>query len=287
MKGETVKKQIQLVLLGALVFVLLAASCKKNEIASAWPDVNIVIDGDSSEWQEHLVYNEDKNVSFGVLNDDEALYICLVTTDINLKKQIVGNGLILWLDGEGGKHKTFGIKYPIGLIEKGLPPREFMRSMREPDGRFNDEKMALYFDQTFTGLQVLAKKGKESNFYTLNEAKGKGLEVKASIKNGMMTFEVKAPFSFDAGIASLSLAAAAPLGVGLETPIPDLGKMQQKMGAGAGGKGGGMGGHGGMGGGGRGGMGGRGAGQGGMRGQPGISAPAQMKMWTRVILAEE
>jgi len=286
MKGEAVKSKV--IVLGAFIFVLLGAHCKKDQLTSAWRDMDIIIEGDSSEWQEHLFYNKDKNISIGLLNDDEAVYLCLVTRDANLKKQVIGGGLILWLDSEGGKHKTFGIKYPIGLIEKGVPPRKLTRGMREADDQFTDEKMSLYFDQTFTGLQVLTKRGRESNFYTLNEVKAKGLEIKASIKNDVLTYELKVPFNFDAGIASLSLDVAAPLGVGLETPELDRSEMQQKMRADTfgktGGSRGGMRGRGsGTGGGGRGGMRGRSS---GMGGQP-VIRPQPVKIWTKVILAEK
>jgi len=186
----------KVIVLGAFIFVLLGAHCKKDQLTSAWRDMDIIIEGDSSEWQEHLFYNKDKNISIGLLNDDEAVYLCLVTRDANLKKQVIGGA------------------------------RKLTRGMREADDQFTDEKMSLYFDQTFTGLQVLTKRGRESNFYTLNEVKAKGLEIKASIKNDVLTYELKVPFNFDAGIASLSLDVAAPLGVGLETPELDRSEMQ-------------------------------------------------------------
>jgi len=283
-------KKNRIIALSLLSLGLLGVYCRNNEIASAWRDTEILIDGDSSEWKNHLVYNEEKNISFGVLNDEDALYLCLVTSDRDLIRQVVGSGLIIWLDSDGGRHKTFGIKYPIGLASKGMPLREVMRVMRAPNGGLDDDKTGKYLDQIFSELQVLAQKGKQSNLYTLKEAKAKGLEAKARAKNGIFTYEARMPLSFDDGVAAITVPTKAPVGVGLETPLIDFREVQQNMGAGRGsmgGEGGMRGSGGGMGGGRGGGMGG---GKGGMRGgaggRAGMSAPEPFKIWSTIILAQ-
>ena len=274
--------------LGSLIFVLIATSCKKNEISSIWRDGEIIIDGDSGEWTQDLVYNEDNNISFGIRNDAEALYMCLVTSDRELVRKIVGNGLIIWLDSDGGKDRSFGIKYPVGMIGRGASAREFMGAKRDPNNRLNDDQFDLLFEQQFTELQVLAQKGKEKNMYALKEAKEKGLEVKASMKNGILIYEAKTPFNFDGGIAAISLDSSNPVGVGLETPNIDLAEIRKNRSrdssamGGADSEGGMSGGR--RGGGGRGGMGGgRG---GGMGGRQEMNTSSPVKIWTTVALAE-
>lgn len=282
-------KKKQIIALGLLGLLLLSAHCRKKEIPSAWRDAKIVIDGDSSEWESHLVYNEKNNFSFGVVNDNNALYLCVVTANRDMIRKVVGNGLIVWLNSDGGKHKEFGVKYPMGRANKGRPMGDVMRNSRDLNGGFSDEQMDLNSEE----LQVLAPKGKQTNLYTLKEARAKGLETQALIKDGIFTYEVKTPLSFDDGIAAIALSTGATVGVGLETPSIDLREMRQKMDP----ERGSMGGRGGMrgSGGGRGGMGGgRGGGRGGMRGgagggmsnRGGMSAPAPIKIWATVNLAQ-
>lgn len=217
--------------------------------------------------------------------------MCLVTSDRELIRKIVGSGLIIWLNGEGGKRKSFGIKFPLGMISNGMPAGEFMRTLRNPESQLDDDQMSLFVEQRFRELQLLADKGKEKNVYALKQAKAKGLEVKLSLKNGLLIYEAKAPLIFDDGIASINIAAENPVGLGLETPTIDSRAMQENMGANgsmSGDRGGDIGGDrsGGMAGG-RGGMGGgKGGRGGGMGGRSGMSAPTPVKIWTTISLAD-
>jgi hypothetical protein len=108
-----------LMLLAAAAIPLTAAD--KHEFAGGWRTQTIRVDGNDEEWRAILEPVEDEHLSVAFLNDEEALYFCLVTADGKTIRHISLTGLTVWLDPAGaGKKKTFGVRYrlnPSPLLE--------------------------------------------------------------------------------------------------------------------------------------------------------------------------
>ena len=101
-----------------IIIIISATSlvgCGGQELASTWRDREVTIDGVDAEWENAVTWVEDKNVAIGLLNDGEYLYICLASIDFQRVRQMVGSGLTVWFDPQGGKEKTFGINFPLGM----------------------------------------------------------------------------------------------------------------------------------------------------------------------------
>lgn len=116
------------------VFVLLTfwlSSCANLQFKSGWKDKNIKIDGRSDDWVGSLTYVDKQNISLGVVNDTDYLYICLAAEDQALISRILRQGMILWFNPEGGKNKTFGINYPVGRQMMQPEEREMKRQGSE------------------------------------------------------------------------------------------------------------------------------------------------------------
>ncbi len=274
--------------LAALSVVLMAmAGCKTEELASTWSDREVRIDGVNDEWQGATTYIEDKDVSIGLLNDDEFLYVS-VSSNNGLRMQVMRAGLTIWFDPEGGKDKWYGINFPIGA-QGGMQAmgRRGRGGDRDPQSRRQtvDDDPMTYMELVGPG---------EMGRRRIPIERVSGIEVKIGNDFGRFVYELKVPLPRDADhLFGIGTKAGALLGVGLETgDMPGMGRGSRGGGIGGrggGGRGGGGGGRGGGGGGRGGGGGGRGGGGGG-RGGTGGGGPGtaeQLKVWTTVQLATE
>ena len=218
------------------------------------------------------------------MNDNEFLYVCLVPGDFQIQNQMVRLGFTLWLDPKGGKDKTLGIHYPLGMMNSGLSMTDLGfgpgRGMREPD----PERMRTLVELSLSDLEILGPNKDDVRRMGVDQAEG--LRVEIGNRTGTFVYELKVPLVVDEHhLYGIDAVEGSTLGVGFETTEIDREKMRQEMGERGGGmRGGGMRGGGIRGGGMRGGgrMGG-GIREGGMR--PGMAKP--LKVWTKVILAPD
>ena len=81
------------------------------------PEAEITIDGMTEDWKGLLYLLADEQVFVGFMNDQEYLYVCLVSGDSRRPSQLMREGLTVWFDPAGGTKKVLGIKYPA----PGLP----------------------------------------------------------------------------------------------------------------------------------------------------------------------
>lgn len=110
---------------------LAAAGCGPEEAASARLDREIVIDGSSEDFDGAMLHWKDVPVSIGLLNDDEYLYLCLVTDDYALARRAMAAGLTARFAPEGEKDRALEISYPA--------PRATAGERARPD-RSRDER---------------------------------------------------------------------------------------------------------------------------------------------------
>jgi hypothetical protein len=224
-----------------------------------------------------------QNLFLGVRNDTDYLYVCLASEDQAVISRILRQGMILWFDPEGGKEKTFGIKYPVG--RQGMQPGE--GRMMRPDNEEDRQKMRRAMMAISNELEIL----QESKVPIRTSIENlKGIEVFLKRSTGLIVYEAKIPLQENQDFPfAIGAEEGSEIGIGIEVP-----KMTMNMnraaggmggrgggmgGGGMGGRGGGMGGRGGgMGGGG---MGGRGGGMGGQR----ANMQKGIKIWTTVHLA--
>jgi hypothetical protein len=211
--------------------LLMIASCGPKELHSRARDREIAIDGAYEDWQGALEFVEDANLSVGLMNDGEFLYVALVAGDRMVRRQIMMSGLYLWFDQDGNESKRFGIRYPIGLQENAADPDSMMR---EP----NPEKMRTQFQDEVKEMMVI---GHDDRTWRRAETGAvRGIEVAAGGDRHMLVLEYKVPIGrtgqYGYGIGS---EPGAVIGVGLETPEIDFKEMRRQR-PGGGMPGGGM-----------------------------------------------
>ena len=256
--------------------------CGRAVLNCPWRSQAIVVDGRTGDWSGTWYSFADDRIVMSVTNDGEFLYLGLAPSEMGAQAQITHGGLTIWFDPQGGKDRSFGIRYPLG--REGRPARpDSLRGDRRPDA----EAMRREFEGRLGELEILTDGGNGRERMPVSEARG--IEVRAGFSEEQLACEFKIPLRADLEhpFAAGTIAGQA-LGIGVEVPGFDRG--ERSMGRGErGGPGGGPGGGpdapggpppgGGRGGPEGGGMRG-GAGHGGGRGPQGSSGP--IEFWIRV-----
>jgi len=253
-----------------LAFILATthlAGCKNLELNSQWRDRDVVVDGVNSEWQNSTTYLEDEKVLIGVMNDENFLYISLITDNPDLRRQMMGQGFIVWFDPSGGKKKVFGIQYPLGLQEMGVPMMDFVG----PD--VDNEMRQEIIEQSLMELKIL--RSDEDDWDRMIVTDAIGIEVKVN-DTGPFVYELRVPLRNSEHHPYAIGVKRESVGIGLEMQKFDRKKMMAGRGGGM--RGGGMGRPGGM----RGGM---GVPPGGGMHRPEMAKP--IKLWAKILLAPE
>jgi hypothetical protein len=270
-----IKYRIRLLISSLMILLIISslAGCKKLELNSQWRQGNITIDGINREWKEATTFLENENILVGVMNDDEYLYLSLITNDRFMWNRMTGMGFTIWFDPAGGKKKVFGIQYPLGMQEMGVP----MMGWRGSDE--NREKRHEIIEQSLNELKILGADKDDWDRMLVKDATG--IEVKVNNDSSSFVYELKVPLmKSEQHPYAIGVEPGAPVGIGLEMQKIDREKMWAGRGGGMHGRG--MGPPGGM----RGGMGGPPAG--GMRGgmeRPRMPEP--LKLWMKVKLKSD
>ncbi len=252
----------------ALLLVVLAAGCTGSRLlTSRMPVAAVVIDADVSEWEGVLHPVEEEAFSLGVVNDADNLYVAFVSHDQQIARQVLVRGMTFWLDPDGGKEKSIGVRFPVGLLGQGRVA-----------GMQGIERLDQVFDQATSHLEII--EGEQVSRHPALSLPNMGAS--ASMEFGTLTLELRIPLKPGAGFA-FAPSADGTIGLGLETTPLDLSALVGGLDASNGTRmGGGRGGFGAAGGhrelgaaGGRGGQ------------QPGqnMTIPEQLKFWTDVALA--
>lgn len=194
----------------ALAFVFAIAhltGCKDLELDSRWPDSDVKVDGVNSEWDNSTTYIKDEKVLVGVMNDEDFLYISLITDSPALRRQMMGQGFIVWFDPTGGKKKTFGIQYPLGLQEMGVSMADFV----EPEA--NNERRREIIEQSLTELIIRGSDKDDWDRMVIKDATG--IQVKIS-DSGPFIYELKVPLRKSEGHPYSIGETKESVGIGME-----------------------------------------------------------------------
>jgi hypothetical protein len=308
---------------GAALIVVLGAAAGAVAIAaealhieSAWSAEAPAIDGKLTDWPSPLVSLGKTQVSLGVRNDGQYLYVAIAASDPSARMMLGAAGFTVWTDPSGKEKKSFGVNVPPALAGgrgmrghapggappdqggqppdwQGTPPRD---PGKPPEGQSGDPAQSGQEGReggpggpggpavgAITNIEVLGPGKDDMRRLELTYARTIGLDAAVRMAEGVLVYELRVPLPVSAsqpyGVRS---APGATIGLGIET-----GKLQ-----GPGGRGGeGGGGRGGMGGGPPGGGGGMGGGgmmggghpEGGREGMPELKP---VKAWVVVQLAK-
>ena len=277
--------------------VAIAVAAETLRIESAWSNEAPTVDGRLADWSSPLVSLGSGNVSLGVRNDGQFLYVAVASSDQGARMMLGAAGFTIWMDRSGKQKKTFGITVPPTMATgRGMPGRgpgggSSGQSGQPPDwqgvspqgrgeppqgqpgasgqpgqegregqpekGRGGPESSGV---GAMTSIEVLGASKDDKRRFELTYARTIGIDVAARVAEGVLAYELRVPLPVsERQPYGVKAAPGAVIGLGIET-----GEMPRPGGRGGEG-GGGRGGTGGMppGGGGGGMPGGMGGGMGG------------------------
>lgn len=267
---------LRLHILSAIILFsfFLLVGCSTLQLNSNIRDREVTVDGKNSEWLGAMYYFRDENISVGFLNDDNYIFICMIAEEPLIRAQMMMQGFTLWFDPTGGKEKTFGIKFPIGM--QGREGRDILIGMRERE--LDLEELREAFEQSLDELEILVPKKDIRKRIPVKEVKG--IEIDLESSSGLLVYELKVPLLYSEQYPYAVGAEEGDLiGIGMVIPRMDMNAMRKRMGGRGPGEGG-------MPGGGRGGMGGMPGGRGMMGGRR-PQMPNGLKIWMAVQLASD
>jgi hypothetical protein len=258
------------------------SGCGNTELQSRQRDRDIVVDGDPVDWEGSLEYIEDAHLAFGLMNDDEDLYIALVVADRAVQRQIMMSGLYVWFDERGEKGKRFGLHFPLGFQERGFDP---MTLMRERD----TNRSKPDFEEGMDEMMVTA--GGKGQLRRVGVSSLDNIVAAAGKKTSALVLEFKVPMARSGQYGyGIGTQPGAVISMCVESPEIEVKAPGEQMPPSGGGGPDGPGGGGvppGGGPGGRGGGGMPGMGRGGGMGGPRPEMPDPIKIWVTVTLSSE
>ena len=225
--------EMKLVQLGYLMLCLFcfignSTVLAKYEISSVLKDNDkvIKIDGESSDWANVLGHVDDQDISVGLMNDTENLYLCLVFADQSQQRHIMRRGITVWLDNSGGKKKNFGIRFPLGMKLAGMPMPDQDAEKQNPEAKKSDEQTRQQMEQrmleTQTELEILGPEEGDVRRVSISEADG--IEMKMSMQGALLVYELQVP------MAKIGAVKKNKIGLGLETAKMDLNRTRPEFG---------------------------------------------------------
>lgn len=206
--------------------VFLSAACAVLPFESVWKDGAVDIDGKDTEWQSALMTGG--NISFGIRNDSEYLYLCVTATDKKTKAQLMGlfrQNFYIWFDPAGKQARGFGLQF---INESPLMDEAFVGKIRY----IRTEAFQLVAQEMMKNLEVSVLEN-GSPAAQLSDAAGIEVAAGVSMNGRKLTYEFKVPLS--SGTQHPFAVGARPgslLGIGIETSPVDVFALRKKMQAG-------------------------------------------------------
>ena len=242
---------------GILLFSLILSSavffgCARPNFSSTWRDHTIVINGKYTDFGNATAYyDEGKKVTLSLYNDNDFLYICLISRNHKMESQLMDSGFLAWFDPDGGKKKVIGIRFPLGMKTMGMSlaeggrSREDWESKEDETGAEEEKDRAAArrrqrdFDkrlEAVEGLQeeveIITGPDKAGRIkLSLEDAAKQGIEAKTGRQNGYFVYALKVPLiKTSQHQYAIGSKKERLIGLGMEIASPDIGTPEKGAG---------------------------------------------------------
>jgi len=209
--------------IATFIFLSMAGvGCGGLEVRSVWTSQQMTIDGAAAEWPDSA-WTEKEGVRFGIMNDENNIYVVLETPKQNLRRQIMIRGLTVWFDPLAREKQSIGIHYPIGGLGAGG------RRMGEGDPRAGMTSALAEFEYISPLEQIPLR---------VSIVAGQGVEVRVNNSQESLVYELKVPLQASSGHPySIESRPGAKISVGIEISGFERGGPSADAGAPTGGRG--------------------------------------------------
>jgi len=164
-------------------------------VKSSWSTNQIVIDGKDNDWDDTMFYIPDEQLTAGVRNDSNYIYIIFKTTNRMQTFQVLNLGLTVWFDQSGGTSQRFGVHFPLGRAERSgemnepQPPNSSTNNAENPDE--GESQNSSFVGAMPSELELLGVN--ENGPVRLTIADAKGIELQMSHDRDGIVYEMKVP----------------------------------------------------------------------------------------------
>ena len=190
---------------GLALVTLLAACGGPPELASHWRDRELVVDGKLDDWaglQTDLATGSGgQPARVGIVNDGEALWLSLETSDPNLERLVSHRGLTIWFDPAGGKQPVAGVRFPLPAAR---PLSRWGEIGGSRPGGAQLDSLELLGPQPYTRKELSAP-GAD------------GVQVAMSFGERGINYELRVPLAAVAPAWGIGVKPGAPIGVGVQS----------------------------------------------------------------------
>ena len=150
---------VVVMIVGLAISVL--AGCKSTQTLSTRPvATSIIVDGQPNDWTDALQRVPDEPFSLGLHNDGTHLYVAILANRPEAVRQMMGLGMTVWFDPEGGNKEKLGIRFPLGMRGGGMqglrPGQEDPSVEAVLEARFRESltDLEILRNGEFEGLRV-------------------------------------------------------------------------------------------------------------------------------------
>lgn len=188
---------------------------------------DIVIDGTPTEWR---ALQEKDGLQIGVMNDNEYLYVSIVTTRREHIRQIAFLGLNVWIDSTAQGNEQTGVRFPVG-VGGGFGGPIAARG-RPGDEADEDFRIVMMLEQEREVELVRSKDDIER--IPLDQLEG--IDVDIRYDSGTFGYELRVPFEEVAAHRfSIGAKPGDTIRIGITTPEIDFEAMRDRRRQGGGG----------------------------------------------------
>lgn len=199
-----------------LLAALATTACKEEvQMPGTWAPAPVLVDGDDADWAGALTEFDQLDLSLGVLNDDQFLYVALVS-DGPVATQAMAAGLTVWLQPDGSKGGQYGVRYPVPPDVANLGMVRGPVGAGRPAGGGNGPSPSSGADGRLRQVDLIGPGDLGERRLPLPV--GGGLEVATGFSGPTFVYELRVPLNRDARHRmGLGVAPGAKVRIGFET----------------------------------------------------------------------
>lgn len=220
---------------------LLAACASVPVVPARSGGGSVRIDGDRMDWEGDYTPLDGNQLWLGVRNDDDYLYLAILSESPAVVTPLVFRGLDLWVDPSREKQKSTGLRFPLGEAARAKSGgRRGSRAVAPPDSGSGESgrpalpeypSAALLPDslgrmadrlELLDGDSVTAR-------LSLSEAGKRGIEAAARLDRGAFFYELRIPLrARSEGEFAVGARPGDTIEIGLQTPKVDQSRYRRR-----------------------------------------------------------
>lgn len=106
------------------IAICAAALAEDGKISSVATNGGVVVDGSADDWRDAAFrYFDDDNTAIALRHDSANVYLIALSRDPNVVRQMETRGLTIWVNLDGKKNRTLGLRYRGGIPKSRLDER--------------------------------------------------------------------------------------------------------------------------------------------------------------------